>query len=81
MLVCLKITAIHDGGRRKIVYYFRQLQPNIMNLREAKRLYQQKELRRVDMKKEYEKPTIEIEEYELSNICFLSGGLGDGEDF
>lgn len=32
------------------------------------------------MKKVYEKPEIEIEEYELTSICFLSGGLGDGED-
>jgi hypothetical protein len=33
------------------------------------------------MKKEYEKPQIEIEEYELPSICSESGGLGDGEDF
>lgn len=33
------------------------------------------------LKKDYEKPEIEIETYEPVEICSLSGGLGDGEDF
>jgi hypothetical protein len=34
------------------------------------------------MKKEYEEPMIELEEYEITNICSTSSnGLSDGEDF
>ncbi|MBM7871302.1 hypothetical protein JOC70_002800 [Clostridium pascui] len=33
------------------------------------------------MKKEYEAPVVEIEEYEISNIISTSGGVDTGEDF